>query len=177
MTLIITILGNNKVIRVAGCRLILNGKIHDANAIRAVGVACADAQFCIGYTGVAEIEGRRTDYWLVDQVASIFDSGHHGIRALTWELAERVEEAMPKLRYKGALVKHENRALNLVLAGYHRTETGPLNRPFVTMISNTRFRGIEEPLGVEPIFTITPGALRPGYVQISSPFDDILRLS
>ena len=64
VTLVITILGNNKVVQVADTRLTLNGKLHDAHAIKAVGVACADAQFCIGYSGVAEIEGQRTDYWL-----------------------------------------------------------------------------------------------------------------
>lgn len=28
--------------------------------------------FSVGYTGVAEIEGQRTDYWLVDQISSVF---------------------------------------------------------------------------------------------------------
>jgi hypothetical protein len=162
VTLVITILGNNKVVQVADTRLTLNGKLHDAHAIKAVGVACADAQFCIGYSGVAEIEGQRTDYWLVDQVASIFASGRHGIRAVTWELAVRAEHAMPKLRYQGMRVKREGRALQLVMAGYHHSEIGPLSRPFVTSIMNTRFQGIDEPLAVDDDFVIDASMLRPG---------------
>ncbi len=162
MTLIITILSNNKVVQVSDTRLTLNGRVHDAHAIKAVSVACADAQFCIGYTGVAEIEGQRTDHWLVEQVAAIFDSGYHGIRAVQWELGERAEQAMPRLRYKGMRVKRESRALQLVMAGYHHSENGPLSRPFVTSISNTRFQGIDKPLAVEDEFVIDPNMLRPG---------------
>ena len=162
MTLIITILSNNKVIQVADCRLTLNGLLHDATAIKAVGVSCTDAQFCIGYTGVAEIEGKRTDYWLVDQVSDILNSSHHSIKALTWELAVRVEKAMLKLRYKGRPVKWEGRAFALTLAGYHNTEDGPLTRPFVTTISNMRHRGLGVSPGVETIFTVTSSMLRPG---------------
>jgi hypothetical protein len=162
MTLVITVLGNNKVVQVADTRLTLNGKVHDAHAIKAVNVACADAQLCIGYSGVAEIEGERTDRWLVKQIASTFDSGHHGIRAVTWSLAERAEQAMPKLRYKGLRVKREGRALQLIMAGYHHSENGPLSRPFETSITNTRFQGIDKPLDVNDEFVISPGMLRPG---------------
>ena len=40
MTLIITIIGKNKVVQVSDCRLTLNGEEHDVNAIKAIGVAC-----------------------------------------------------------------------------------------------------------------------------------------
>jgi hypothetical protein len=162
VTLIITIISKNKVVQVSDCLLTLNGKEHDANAIKAIGVACTDAQFCLGYAGVGEIEGQRTDYWLVDQIDSIFSSGRQDVRSLTWELAVRAEEAMPKLTYRGVPVKREDRVLKLVMAGYHHGDDGPLSQPFITSISNTRFRGYEVPLGMEPVFTIYPGTLRPG---------------
>jgi hypothetical protein len=161
VTLVITILGKNKVVQVSDCRLTLNGEVYDADATKVVGVTCADAQFSIGYAGVGEIEGKRTDYWLVDQIRSIFASGHYGIKALSWELAVRAEEAMPQLSYQGRLVKPESRILKLVIAGYHDGENGALSQPFMNSISNTRFRGFDVPLDVEPIFTISPGTLRP----------------
>lgn len=141
MTLIATIISKNKVVQVSDCRLTLNGKEYDATAIKAVGVGCADARFCVGYSGVGEIEGNRTDYWLVEQIKSIFAAGHDKVRTVAWELSVAAEEAMPKLRYKGVPVRREDRWLQLVLVGYHHGEAEPFGQPFVTAISNTKFRG------------------------------------
>lgn len=162
MTLIITMIGKNKVIQVADCRLTLEGKTCDADAIKSILVMCSDAQFSVGYTGLAEIEDKRTDYWLVEQIRSIFGSGVFDVRRLTWELATRLENVVPKSRYKGRLVKRENRGLYLVLAGYHDGEDGPKSQPFITTVSNMRYRGDSVPIGVASEFMVTPQMLRPG---------------
>lgn len=162
MTLIITVVGKNKVIQVADCRLTLEGKTYDADAIKSVAVICSDAQFSVGYTGLAEIAGKRTDYWLVEQIRSIFGSGIFDVRRLTWDLATRVENVVPKTRYKGQLVKRESRGLFLVLAGYHDGEDGPKSYPFITTVSNMRYRGDSVPIGVASEFMVTPQTLRPG---------------
>lgn len=155
-------IGKNKVIQVSDRRLTLEGEIHDPDATKMIAVICSDAQFSLGYTGLAEIEGKRTDYWLVEQIRSIFGSGIFDVRRLTWELGTRVEDVVPKTRYKGRLVRRENRGLTLVLAGYHDGEDGPKSFPFITSVSNMRYRGQSVPIGVASEFMVTPETLRPG---------------
>ncbi len=162
MTLITSIIGKNKVVQVSDTRLTLRGQETDADAIKAVCVGCNDARFSIGYSGVGEIEGQRTDYWLVDQVNSIFDSGRYGVKAIMWELAVAAENAMPRLRYGGLPVRRQDRWLQLELVGYHHSEEGPFSRPFSITIANTRSRGVGVPYGVESEFIIKPSMLKPG---------------
>ncbi len=71
MTLILTLLATNKIVQVSDRRLTLNGETCDSNANKLVCVGCDDARFSVGYTGVAEIDGQRTDYWLKNQVKAI----------------------------------------------------------------------------------------------------------
>jgi hypothetical protein len=163
MTLLISVISNTMAVQVADCRITLHGKEHDANAIKVFGVGCADARFSLGYAGVGEIEGKRTDRWLVDEIRALFDSGHYGVRSLTWKLAERVEEAIAHLRYKGVLVHPQGRGFWLTMAGFHDTDDeGPFSRPFITSVSNAENRGPDVPLLIKPVFTVDPGMLRPG---------------
>lgn len=80
MTLIVTTIFKNKVVQVADAKLTLNGKEVEDRAVKSIGVQCADARFCIGYTGIAEIEGERTDFWIAHQVSDIFRHGGYGVK-------------------------------------------------------------------------------------------------
>ena len=161
MTLILTIIHQNKTIQVSDCRLTLQREVCDREAIKAVGIVCGNAQFCIGYTGIASIEGLRTDYWLVEKACEIFESGHYGVRSFEWELAVRAEKAMPGLMYEGRRVGNRYKQLMLVLAGFDQGPNGPRSKPFITTISNTKYRGIGIPADVDPIFTINSQTLKP----------------
>jgi hypothetical protein len=134
MTLILTLVATNKIVQVSDRRLTLNRETCDSSANRLVCVGCDDAHFSIGYTGVAEIDGQRTDYWLVDQISSIFSSGHQDVLAVYKALAEKATSAVSRLRYKGRLVHPQGRGLTLALAGYRvMSET---TVPFLAYISN-----------------------------------------
>ncbi len=130
MTLILTLLATNKIVQVSDRRLTLNGKTCDSNANKLVCVGCDDAHFSVGYTGVAEIDGQGTDYWLVDQIESIFASGHRNVLTIYKELTNKATKAISRLRY----VPWRYRGLTLVLAGY-RAISGTVV-PFLAYISN-----------------------------------------
>ena len=129
-------------------RLTLDGKIHEANASKAICVACSDARFSVGYTGVAEIDGQRTDYWIVDQVSGIFGSGHQDIGTVGRVLTDKLTNAVSRLRYKGRLVRLRDRGLKLVLAGFG----GPHNQPFLAHITNIE-PNAQDTFGVVSNFT------------------------
>jgi hypothetical protein len=134
MTLILTLVSTNKIVQVSDRRLTLNGKVCDSNANKLVCVGYDDARFSVGYTGVAEIDGQRTDYWLVDQIESIFSSGHRDVLTVYKELADKATSAVSRLRYKGRLVHQRHRGLTLALAGYR--EISGTVVPFLAYISN-----------------------------------------
>ena len=149
MTLILTLLATNKIVQVSDRRLTLNGEVCDSNANKLVCVGCDDAHFSIGYTSVADIDGQRTDYWLVDQIESIFDSGHSDVLTIYRELANKASSAISRLRYKGRLVHPKRRGLTLALAGY-RTISGT-TVPFLAYISNIALDAAT-PFDVQPSF-------------------------
>ena len=118
MTLILTLVATNKIVQVSDRRLTLNGKMHECNANKAICVSCSNAHFSIGYTGVAEIDGQRTDYWIVDQIFSIFSSGQQDIGKVGQLLTKKLTAAVSRLTYKGRPVRLEDKGLKLVLAGF-----------------------------------------------------------
>lgn len=130
MTLILTLVSTNKIVQVSDRRLTLNGEIHESNATKAICVSCSNAHFSVGYTGVAEIDDKRTDYWIVDQISSTFSSGHQDIGMVARQLAQDLSDAIFKLRYKGRRVRLEDKGLNLVLAGYGGADKRDAQRPF-----------------------------------------------
>ena len=96
MILILTLIATNKIVQVSDRRLTLDGETCDTNANKLVCVGCDDARFSVGYTGVAEIGGQRTDYWLVDQISSIFSSGHTDVLTVYKGLADRATSAVSR---------------------------------------------------------------------------------
>ena len=136
MTLILTLVSTNKTVQVSDRRLTLNGKIHESNATKAICVSCSNAHFSVGYTGVAEIDGKRTDYWIMDQISSTFSLGHQDIGMVAHQLAQDLTDAISKLRYKGLRVKLEDKGLKLVLAGYGGPTNGMHNDPFLAHVTD-----------------------------------------
>ena len=134
MTLILTLVSTNKIVQVSDRRLTLDGEVCDSNANKLVCVGCDDAHFSIGYTGVAEIAGQRTDYWLVDQIESIFSSGHRDVLNVYKELADKATTAVRGLRYKGRPVHPKHKGLTLALAGFRQINGTTV--PFLAYISN-----------------------------------------
>ena len=134
MTLILTLVATNKIVQVSDRRLTLDGEVCDSNANKLVCVGCDDAHFSIGYTGVAEIAGQSTDYWLVDQIESIFSSGHRDILNVYNELADKATTAVRGLRYKGRPVHPKYKGLTLALAGFRQINGTTV--PFLAYISN-----------------------------------------
>jgi hypothetical protein len=135
MTLILTLIATNKIVQVSDRRLTVNGKPCDSNANKLVCVGCGDARFSVGYTGVAEIDGQGTDYWLVDQIESIFGSGHQDVLTIYKELANKATKAVSRLRDKrGYEVPWRYRGLTLILTGY-RVISGTVV-PFLAYVSN-----------------------------------------
>lgn len=150
MTLILTLVSSNKVVQVSDRRLTLGKDIHDVNANKAICVGCSDARFSVGYTGVAEIDGQRTDYWLVDQISSVFQSGNEDVLTVYKTLQERATKAISHLRYKRRPVHPQGRGLTLVLAGYRTIEA--ITVPFLAYISNVNPDN-SNPLHVESTFS------------------------
>lgn len=165
MTLIVTMIFKNKIVQVADTRLTLGGKEVEARAVKSIGVLCADARFCIGYTGIAEIEGQRTDYWIANQVSDIFKHGGYGVRQVIWQLATRMEDTLPSVRYKGKRVARPSRALKLSFAGFHHSEKGPYSVPFSAKASNVVRKLPGEAPTVSDVVTVETGMLRPDIAE------------
>ena len=156
MTLILTLIATNKIVQVFDRRLTLNGDVCDSDANKLVYVGCDDARFSIGYTGVAEIDGQRTDYWLVDQIKSIFGSGRRDVLTVYRELANKATSAISRLRYKGRLVNPKRRGLTLALAGYRAISGTTV--PFLAYISNVALDAAS-PFDVQPSFLAKGGCI------------------
>lgn len=136
MTLILTLVAANKIVQVSDRRLTLNGKMHESNANKAICVSCSNAHFSIGYTGVAEIDGQRTDYWIVDQIHSIFSLGHQDIAKVGQLLTKKLTDVFSSLSYAGRPVRLEDKGLDLVLAGFGGPAGGIHDDPFLAHIAN-----------------------------------------
>lgn len=143
----------------------LGGEEIEARAVESIGVLCSDARFCIGYTGLAEIEGQRTDYWIAKQVSDIFEHGGYGVKQVIWQLATRMENTLPSMRYKGRLVARSSRALTVVFAGYHHSEKVPYSTPFLADASNVVRRLPGEAPTVSDIVAVDTGMLRPDVAE------------
>lgn len=149
MTLILTLIATNKIVQVSDRRLTLNGKTCDSNANKLVCVGCDDARFSVGYTGVAEIDGQGTGYWLVDQIESIFRSGHQDVLTVYKMLEEKATKAVSRLQYKGRPVHPQGKGLTLVLTGYR--EISGTVVPFLAYVSNVALDAAS-PFGVQTSF-------------------------
>ncbi len=125
MTLIITAISDKNVIQVSDRRLTLNdGSLHDDLAIKALCVSCADASFCMAYTGLAVVGSHRTDEWVVDYLSSI-NAGELGFVKLFEAFNTQVENTFNKLRLPKTM-----RGIAFAFAGF-----GPTG-PFMAHLSN-----------------------------------------
>ena len=125
MTLIITALADNVVIQVSDRRLTAtNGKLYDDLAIKEICVSCADARFCMAYTGLAKIDCRRTDEWVFDFLSSI-NAGKLTFTKLFDSLHKQVSSTFRRLHYLGRV-----RGITFAIAGFCRT------RAFMGLLSN-----------------------------------------
>lgn len=142
MTLLVTLMGKNKIVQVADTRLTIEGREHESNAIKAVSVACADANFSIAYTGLAEINGARTDKWLVGKVESVFEAGNYTVDYIVQHLVSGLNSTFPALRHRGRRLPTEHKGLCLMLSGYSHGAGGPFSEPFTVQISNMSSEGV-----------------------------------
>lgn len=135
MTLIITQVASNKVVQVSDQRLTLGRELYDAKAIKAVCVACSNARFIIGYTGLAEINDTRTDYWIRDAVSKVFHAGNYDINSVLTGLGNQARRDVSNLTFRGKKVRPEFKALMFAVAGFCVTERGQ-QTPFYACTSN-----------------------------------------
>lgn len=122
MTLIMTAMTKLDVVQASDRRLTRNGNLYDDSANKAVCVACSDARFAMAYTGIAEIQGTRTDEWLVDFLAS---EGAGGMK-----LASICEALRSRATTDLSNVPPKHRRITFALGGFRNTT------PFAAAISN-----------------------------------------
>lgn len=111
MALIITAVTRDGIVQVSDKRLAKGGQAYDDASNKAVCISCSDGPLAISYIGLAEIDGRRTDEWLVGCLASIGD-GQIDTLSLFEALHKRATSAFAHLRNP-----QEHRELTFVLAG------------------------------------------------------------
>ncbi|MHB8577652.1 MAG: hypothetical protein ACYDCQ_20255 [Dehalococcoidia bacterium] len=113
MTLIYTSVTRSAIVQVSDRRLTLpDGRLHDDGANKAIVVVCADARFCVSYTGLATIGRKRTDEWIIDYLSER-NAGRMTTTSVMNCLEDGLGRALLPLRGYGA-----SRSLSLVLAGY-----------------------------------------------------------
>lgn len=123
MTLIITVATANKVVQASDRRLTQpDGSLFNDGANKAVCVGCKDARFCIGYTGLAFVDGKRTDEWILDYLMSI-----HAYATDVVSISEALEERLTATFHR---IPKQYRRTTFVLSGYRR------HIPFTMIISN-----------------------------------------
>ena len=123
MTLIVTVATANKAVQASDRRLTgPDGSIFDDEANKAVCVGCRDAHFCIGYTGLAFVDGKRTDEWLLDYLMSI-----HAYRMEVASISAALEKRLTATFEP--LPKHYKR-ITFVLSGFRH------HMPFTMIVSN-----------------------------------------
>jgi tetratricopeptide (TPR) repeat protein len=128
MTLILNCLTHDYLFQVSDRRLVYTDKngdvkdIRDDNANKAI-FYCGHITF--GYTGLADIEGKRSDYWLLEKLPTSFETFHSKIK-------EDATEAFKKLPPKFKPWKRHA----FVGIGWIRVQkAGPLH-PALVLISN-----------------------------------------
>jgi hypothetical protein len=134
MTLIVTLVNNNRIVQVSDRRLTtLTGEIYDDGANKAIAVGMSYVHFTTCYTGLAFIgrarEENRTDRWLQEQLGAICRSGEQSLETICESLSQRATDAISRLRGD-----QRNKGLKVVMAGFDRE-----NRPFRATVSNIRF--------------------------------------
>ncbi len=162
MTLVITMLAQNKMVQVADTRLTLLGREYDANAIKSVCVRCEDAYFTIGFSGLAEIKGQRLDLWLVDQIKHLMSGGLHGSKQIVEKLVDQLDIEVPALTFRRTPVEKQYKGLLLSIAGFQHDLKGrkTFALPFWVAVSNIERWDLMEPVEVAERFTCKPFALR-----------------
>jgi hypothetical protein len=129
MTLIITAVTRDNAFQVADTKLTkLDGSFFDDNLVKTTIVHCYDAKLIISYTGLATIDGKRTDIWLAKQLRE----------AKAWEkvfvevveiLRESLTQALTKNKSLGLY------GLSVVISGLGNSPEG-IRQPAIAFISN-----------------------------------------
>jgi len=113
MTLIITALADDAVVQLSDRRLTrADGSVSSENAIKSICVDCVDARFSVAYTGLAEIDTKPTDYWLVDFLTRS-RAALKTFPKLVYSVAEFATDRFRQLLYLG-----DRRGLTLVFSGF-----------------------------------------------------------
>lgn len=102
MTLIVSALTNSFAIQVADTKLTVNGKFYADELVKMTIVRCLNVTFALSYAGLAEIDGKRTDLWLVDELlrSGVTGKDFQEIPAL---LRDALTRAIPKNPWLGII--------------------------------------------------------------------------
>ena len=125
MTLIITAVAHDKLVQASDRRLTTpDGRLYTDKANKAICVRCADAIFCIAYTGLASIGGQPTTQRLLERLISM-NAHRLSIDRLTTELTLQLTARFNRIfcTYKET---------SFVLAGF----TGTPMMAFSALVSN-----------------------------------------
>lgn len=132
MTQIISCITKDYVIQVSDRRLVYvnadnSAHVADDEANKAV-LFCNRAVF--GYTGLAQLEGKRTDYWIVSTI-----TGHESYSDACNALAENATACFARF---GPEIRQEWREHAFVSVGWTTSVEEPVElRPIVVLVSNT----------------------------------------
>lgn len=133
MTLIIAAANKDAVLLVADTRLTRpDGSLYDDCAIKTIVLHCWDAKLVLAYTGLAIIEGKRTDRWLVSKLREANAS-----RKAFLEVVELLRDQLTRVTRKNSDLGR--RGLTLVVIGLGHSPNR-VRQPAVAVISN-----VEEP--------------------------------
>jgi len=124
MTLIITAATANKVVQASDRRLTryTDGSVFDDDSNKAVCVGCKDAYFSIAYTGLASINSKKTDEWILGYLISI-----HAFQMNLVSVSEALET---QLTATFISLPKKYKRMTFVLSGYRHYI------PFTMIISN-----------------------------------------
>ena len=125
MTAIATALSDECVVQVVDRRISRNGALYDDLANKMICAVCADASFCISYTGLM-FTPDRTDVWLANYL-----SGPGILNARLPDVLNSMESALTQEIKRFQNLSGDQRRLTLVLAG-----CAAGGHPFAATISN-----------------------------------------
>jgi hypothetical protein len=129
MTLILTSVNNNYVTLASDTRLTdKDGKPVDDNAVKCIKLDCSDGSFLIGYTGIARVNGIKTDHWLVD-ILTTFKAGNKQIQDVIKHLKQELDKYFSSLKLDA-----KTKRTTVVVAGWAYTTDGTV--PLVLSVSN-----------------------------------------
>lgn len=131
MTFIISAVTKNFAIQIADTRLTkLDGSLYDDKLVKTTIVHCYDAKLVISYTGIASIDKKRTDKWLVAKLRESKAPEKVFVEVIEI-LRKSLSEALtrnPSLRSYG---------LTLVACGLGNSPEGIL-QPAIALVSNSQ---------------------------------------